>query len=367
MKITAFESILLTIPYRTSGGLRSIAGRPAAGLNMLLVRLETDDGLTGWGEAFGHGVSPATKTALDTLVGPMLIGRDARDIDALMDDLTRTLHLFGRNGPVIYALSGADIALWDIAGKIAGEPLYAMFGGTARAVPAYASLLRCTGPDAVAESCRKAVAEGYRHIKLHEITEPAVKAARDALGPNIPLMVDTNCPWTREEALAMIDALRGYDLHWLEEPLWPPEDYAGLAKLRATGVPIAAGENASMVDFRPAFEMGALDVAQPSVTKIGGITQMRRIIEVAREFGVRVVPHCPYFGPGFIASLHLIAALPADVTVERLAVDLEASPFGDFIDAKNGDMRVPQAPGLGVDPDPDMIARYRTHEPNIIK
>jgi L-alanine-DL-glutamate epimerase-like enolase superfamily enzyme len=171
-----------------------------------------------------------------------------------------------------------------------------------------------------------------------------------------------------EETLGMVEALRPFDLHWLEEPVWPPEDHAGLAKVRAAGAVIAAGENAAgLIEFRRAFELGALDIAQPSVIKIGGISEMRRIIALAREYGVRVVPHCPYFGPGFIASLHLTAALPAGTPVERLAVDLEASPFGEWIDAKDGMLRVPQAPGLGADPDPALIARYRTHEPNVIR
>ena len=369
MKITSAESILLTIPYRTSGGLRSIAGRPAAGLNMLLVRIETDEGITGWGEAFGHAVCPATKTVFDSMVGPMLNGQNPLDIRGMMDDLQRTLHLFGRNGPVIYALSGVDIALWDIAGKAVGQPLHRLLGGASRtSLSAYASLLRCTGPDAVAASCREMLEQGYRHIKLHEITVEAVKAAREALGPDIALMVDTNCPWSVPEALAMVESMRRYDPYWLEEPVWPPEDHQGLAVVRAAGAVTAAGENAAgLFDFQHLFELDALDVAQPSVTKIGGISEMRRIIALAQESGVRVVPHCPYFGPGFIASLHIIATLPEDVTVERLAVDLEASPFGDWIDAKDGAMRVPQAPGLGVDPDPDMIARYRTHEPNVIR
>jgi len=368
MKITEVESILLTIPYRTSGGLQSIAGRPSAGLNMLLLRLETDQGIIGWGEAFGHGVSPATKTAFDTLVAPMLIGRDPSGIDALMHDLQQTLHLFGRSGAVMYALSGVDIALWDIAGKVAGKPLYKLLGGTDRALPAYASLLRCSGPDTVASSCARALEQGYRQIKLHEIAVPAVQAARDATGPDIALMLDTNCPWSVDEALAMVAALRPFGLHWLEEPVWPPEDHAGLATVRAAGAVIAAGENAAgLLEFRRSFELRALDVAQPSVTKIGGISAMRRIITLAQEFGVRVVPHCPYFGPGFIASLHITAALPAGTPVERLAVDLEASPFGDWIDAKDGHMRVPQGPGLGVDPDPAMVARYRVHAPNVIK
>ena len=368
MTITAVESILLTVPYRTSGGLQSIAGRPSAGLNMLLVRLDTDDGVTGWGEAFGHGVCPATKTAFDTLVAPMLIGRDPSGIDALMHDLQQTLHLFGRSGAVMYALSGVDIALWDIAGKVAGQPLYRLLGGAERALPAYASLLRCSGPDTVASSCVRALDQGYRQIKLHEITVPAVQAARDAAGAGVTLMLDTNCPWSVDEALAMVAALRPFDLHWLEEPVWPPEDHAGLATVRAAGAVTAAGENAAgLLEFRRSFELGALDVAQPSVTKIGGISAMRRIIALADEFGVRVVPHCPYFGPGFIASLHIAAALPADTPVERLAVDLEASPFGDWVDAKDGHMRVPQGPGLGVDPDPALVARYRTHEPNVIR
>src|SRR6185436_13394275 len=142
-------------------------------------------------------------------------------------------------------------------------------------------------------------------------------------------------PWSVEESLAMVAALRTYDLHWLEEPVWPPEDHAGLAKVRAAGATIAAGENAAgLIEFRHAFELGALDVAQPSVTKIGGISEMLRIMALAKHHGVRVVPHCPYFGPGFIASLHLTTLLPADTPVERLFVDLEASPFGNWVDVK---------------------------------
>ena len=366
MKITAVESILLAVPYRTRGGLQSIAGRPAAGLNMLLVRIETDQGITGWGEAFGHAVTPGTRTVLDTLVGTILIGRDTRDIDALMGDLQRTLHLLGRNGPVMYALSGVDIALWDLAGKVAGQPLYRLLGGSQRAeLTVYSSLLRCTGPAAVAESCRAAVAQGFRHIKLHEITLPAVQAARAAVGPDVALMLDTNCPWSRDEARAMIKAMRPCDLYWVEEPLWPPEDYAGLAALR-DGARIAAGENASLTDFRPIFELGAVDFVQPSVSKIGGVSETRRIIALAHDFGIEVVPHCGYLGAGFLATVHIAASM-GDVLVERLGIDLEASPFGPFAEITNGVARVPQGPGLGHDPDPALIARYRTHEPSVIR
>ena len=125
----------------------------------------------------------------------------------------------------------------------------------------------------------------------------------------------------------MVEAMRACDLYWLEEPLWPPEDYAGLAKLRAAGAKIAAGENANLTDFRPMFELGAVDFAQPSVSKIGGVSEMRRIIALAHDFGIEVVPHCGYLGAGFLATVHIAASM-GDVLVERLGIDLEASPFG---------------------------------------
>lgn len=369
MKIIAVETSLLTIPYKTSGGLQFIAGRPATGLNMVLVRLETDQGIIGWGEAFGHAAASATKTALDTLVAPLLIGRDPADIAALMRDLQHKVHLLGRTGPVMYALSGIDIALWDIAGKVAGQPLYRLLGGTDRTeLTSYSSLLRCTGPDAVAKACAGAVRNGFRHIKLHEIDVPSVRAAREAVGDEVELMLDTNCPWSVDQAIEMARKLAPYRLYWLEEPIWPPEDYDGLAQVRSAGAITSAGENAtSLQDFRRMFEVGAVAVAQPSVTKIGGISEMQKIIALGAAAGTEVVPHCGYLGSGFLATLHITAAMRKDTIVERLNVDLEESPFGDWNEVTNGMARVPQAPGLGCDPNPEILARYRTHEPNVIR
>ena len=164
----------------------------------------------------------------------------------------------------------------------------------------------------------------------------------------------------------MVEAMRPCDLYWLEEPLWPPEDYAGLAKLRAAGARSRPARTPASTDFRPIFELGAVDVAQPSVTKIGGVSEMRRIIALAHDFGVEVVPHCGYLGAGFLATCTSRRRC-GDVLVERLGVDLEASPFGPWVEITNGVARVPQGPGLGHDPDPALIARYRTHEPNVIR
>ena len=365
MKITAVQTMVLTLPMLFDARATPMqGGRPRTSIDMLLVRIDTDAGLTGWGEAFGHRIFPATRAAIDTVLGPLVIGRDATQVQAIHDDLQRMLHGIGRNGPTIYALSGIDIALWDIAAKAAGLPLYRLLGGSPRAeLPAYASLLRYAEANAVARYTEEALGRGYRHIKLHEITVPEVKAARDAAGPGIPIMVDTNCPWTVPQAIEMARAMAPFSPHWIEEPVWPPENLAGLAEVRAKGgLNTAAGENyGTSWEFRRAFEAGAITYAQPSVTKIGGVTEMRRVFTLADAFGVTVVPHSAYFGPGLLASIHCIAALAPDSWVERYYCDFAENPLGDAIHPdKSGRIAVPQGPGLGVDPDARLLDKLRT-------
>jgi L-alanine-DL-glutamate epimerase-like enolase superfamily enzyme len=197
---------------------------------------------------------------------------------------------------------------------------------------------------------------------------PQVKAAREAIGPDVKLMCDTNCPWSLPRATEMAKAFKPFDLYWLEEPVWPPEDHEGLAEVRRAGVPIAAGENAAGIhDFRHMFSVGALDVAQPSMTKIGGIGEMRRIAALAQVAGTRLVPHCAYFGPGFLASLHTSSVLAPDAPFERLYVKLEASPFGPWLSAVGGKVKVPDGPGLGCDPDMAVVERYRSAPDHVTK
>src|SRR6185503_14006474 len=267
MKITRVETLVINLPMVIDGATPMLGGSARTSIDMLLVRVDTDAGLTGWGEAFGHRIFPATRAAIDTLLGPMCVGRDATQIAALTGELQRVLHGVGRGGPTMYALSGIDIALWDLAGKAAGLPLYRLLGGSPRAdLPAYASLLRYGTAAAVGHYTAQALARGYRLIKLHEITVPEVKAARDVAGPDVPIMVDTNCPWTVNEAIVMARRMAPFNPHWIEEPVWPPENLAGLARVRAEGgVPTAAGENYGTAwEFRRALEAGAITYAQPS-------------------------------------------------------------------------------------------------------
>lgn len=360
MTIRSIDTVALNLPFEIYGPRPQFAGKDRY-MEILLVRVETDSGLVGWGEAFGFGIWPATRAALHAMVAPLAIGRDERDIAGLMTDLNKKLHIVGRTGATVYALAGLDIALWDIAGKAAGKPLAELLGGAKhQKLPCYASLMRYTDPKLVADNAERVAARGYQAVKLHEIGVAQVKAAREAIGPEIGLMMDVNCPWNVEEALAMADAVRPYDLTWFEEPIWPPEDFAALAQVRRrSGLKIAAGENAmSVKNFEQMFLAGAVDIAQPSVTKIGGISPMMEIVALARQHGVMVTPHCPYFGPGLLASIHIAATFAEETMIEYSFADLGANPLGDAIEVSNGYIPVPQGPGLGRDPDPAVLARY---------
>jgi L-alanine-DL-glutamate epimerase-like enolase superfamily enzyme len=369
MKISAIRTHYVRIPFDMGAKGEEFAGLRFPSMDHLLVEVATDAGITGWGEGFGHGSIPATKAALETQVGPWFLGKDATEINALNRQAAQAFHIFGRNGPVRYAHSAVDIALWDIAGKRAGLPLCALLGGGGRSeVRAYASLMRYATPSTVAKICARMVADGFQHIKLHEHDVAAVAAAREAIGSGVALMNDVNCPWSVDEAIAMERAYRPYALAWLEEPVWPPEDHAGLAAVRRGATRIAAGENAaSLQDFCAMFRQGAIDIAQPSVTKVGGITEMRKIIAAAEAHAVALIPHCAYFGPGNLASIHIVASLATDTLIENIYANLEANPFGEAMLASNGRVRVPSGPGLGVEPDMAMVAQYRQGPAGVIR
>jgi L-alanine-DL-glutamate epimerase-like enolase superfamily enzyme len=198
-------------------------------------------------------------------------------------------------------------------------------------------------------------------IKLHEITEPEVRAARDQIGNDIALTVDTNCPWTPEEARAMALRFKPHDLLWLEEPIFPPDDFNALAALQAdVGIPLAAGENlCTRYQIGQIIAADAVTYVQPSVTKVGGVTEFIEAAALTRSNGLKLMPHSPYFGPGWLATLQLMSAIPDSGYVERLFVEHEASLYGDYINPINGDFRVPDGPGLGLEPDPDVIKTHR--------
>ena len=363
MKIARIETLRVSIPFSNDGprvGIRpSLDSKPWINMECLMVRVETDDGAVGWGEAFGHFVNAGTQEILKALVGPWFLGKDPRDITALMDEAQRGFHGFGRSGPVIYALSAIDIALWDLAAKRAGQPLYRLLGGQGGKLDMYASLTRYRGdPEALRRNVQRAREIGYRMIKLHETTIPAFLVAREAADAKTRIMLDVNCPWPVAEARAVARAIRDKNFHWLEEPVWPPEDFAGLAEVRKEGVAIACGENVgSLHEFRRLFEHQAVDVVQPSVIKIGGISAFLRIAALAQAFSVRLIPHCFYWGPGYLATAHLAASLPDRPPVETAFIGLEKAPHPLF-NPERATLELPDTPGLGFTPDMAVLDAY---------
>ena len=190
--ITAIDTIALRIPLDTWAPPPQFAGRPRTHVEMLLLRVATSGGTVGWGEAYGSS-APLIPTVVDSWIRHLAVGQDAADA-GLTGRIERVLHGFGRGGPIIHAISGLDIALWDIRGKLEGKPVAALLGGIRRKhVEAYASLLQYGGNvEHVRRNTARALERGYRHIKLHERTAEAVAAAREVAGKNIPIMVDTN-------------------------------------------------------------------------------------------------------------------------------------------------------------------------------
>jgi L-alanine-DL-glutamate epimerase-like enolase superfamily enzyme len=364
MKITDVKAHHIRIPYDAGVASFRQGASAISALDMVIVEVSTDAGITGWGDAFSYVCPRTSCTAVEEMIAPQarIDVPDAEGIPAFMEQIQRNLHLFGRYGITMFAISGLDIALWDIAGKAQGLPLHRLIGSARREkIPAYASLLRIGKADAITGECEAARRLGYGAIKLHETTLPAVFAARAALGDGVPLMIDMNCPLDGPSAIAFAQACREAKPTFLEEPVWPPEDFATLAEVRSKGgLDIAAGENAcTAYQFRQMMTAGAVSHAQPSVIKVGGITEFLKVAGIADELGVKVVPHSPYFGPGFLATLQLMS-LRDEGFIEMFYMKRPACLWRGRIDADaNGSVEVPQGPGLGYEPDRDVMEQYR--------
>jgi L-alanine-DL-glutamate epimerase-like enolase superfamily enzyme len=216
----------------------------------------------------------------------------------------------------------------------------------------------------VVRLCASAKQRGYGYIKLHERNETAVASvarAREAVGGDIGLMLDTNCAWLADQVMDKARALLPYGLKWLEEPVYPPDDFATLARVRATtGMPVAAGENLGTVqEFGRMIDAGAVDYIQPDVGKFGGICEMMKAAAIAEARGVPLMPHSPLFGPVLIATLHVVAAIKTESLCEYYYCDLAESPVGHWAIPQEGYFLIPDGPGLGVEVDEDVVARYR--------
>ncbi|MDB5857571.1 MAG: mandelate racemase [Ramlibacter sp.] len=356
--IASVSALQVRLPFDHGGPAPLFAGKRRTTLDSVWVRVELENGMVGWGESYGADLDAMT-SIFRNRVAALAVGRDAQE-PGLAAALDRTLHNMGRSGPVTHALSGLDIALWDLRGKLAGVPVYKLLGGARRTrIPAYASLLQYYGDTSlVARNVASAMAAGYGQVKLHERTLDSVRAARAAMGAGVPLMLDTNCAWDRQAAIAAVNEMREFGLHWVEEPVWPPEDLASLVAVReATGVATAVGENASSL-----FELMALvrarsaDYVQPSAIKSGGLSTLKAVADACAGTFVTHSPQSAFFGPGFLATLHVLAAQEQEVAVERLFCQLGHVPYAQSVPFEGGAFQLSDAPGLGADPEPSLLS-----------
>lgn len=337
-----------------------------------LVFVHTSDGLTGVGSVYS---SADLVRAAVAVLEPLCIGESALEPERVSERLHQHTFWLGRGGSLTHAISGIDLALWDLLGKATGQPVARLLGGCYRErVRPYASLLM-EEPEPLREHLHELAAEGFTAFKIgwgpfgrvsDRLDESIVAAARDAVGPNAQLMVDAggsdgHWPNGYKWALRASEMLAGYGVAWFEEPLAPDalEDYAELR--RHAPVRIAAGEVLTRrQSFLPWLTGRALDVVQPDVTKVGGLSEQRRIAWTAQDHGVAYVGHGWNTAIGLAADLQLASALPNVELVEYKtgSAYIDELASGGFALDGDGMLAVPTAPGLGVELDHDALARY---------
>jgi galactonate dehydratase len=332
------------------------------------VRLTTDNGLTGVGEASLEWQERTVQTCLHEWVEERILGVDPVDLEATVDALVRDQY---QGGPtVLSAISGVEVALWDLLGKLAGQPVYQLLGGRARErLPAYANgwYGRAQTAADYATGARQVVERGYRALKFdpfetawkqlspEQVSAAAarVRAVRETVGPGVEIFVEGHGRLSLEAALAIGEQLSAYDVSFFEEPV-SPYDFAGLHEVRTRlGLPVAAGERLYMVEeFARLIALGAVDVVQPDLCHVGGLSVGRQIAALATAAGVAVAPHCSVGPVALCAAVHFGWATPAVIIQENFSeYDVpwrsELVAGWDLISA--GEFRLPSGVGLGIE------------------
>ena len=343
-----------------------------------LVKISTPEGLYGWGE--GYGPAEVVQAGIQFLT-PFLLGSDPLHVEAIWQILYRRSLDYARRGVLVAAISALDVALWDLKGKLLEQPVSVLLGGPRRSqVQVYATGMYFSHvedlPRVLAEEAQTYIEQGFSALKMKVglgIQEDFVnvQSVRSAIGPGIRLMVDANHAYGRKEALAFCRKIEPLQITWFEEPL-SPEDYTGCRELRQrTDIPIAAGECEYLTfGFKQLVENQCVDIAQPDLCAAGGLTEAKRIISLVNAFGTDVLLHSWGTGIAFAAALHLtstIDVLPGRLRMPEplLEMDRTENPLRDELTfpvfkTVNGFVRVPEAPGLGVDVDPLVLSKFST-------
>ena len=336
----------------------------------LIVEVVTNEGITGLGEGVGNA-----RLIQQILTGSMIeqaVGLDPMNIEAVRNKLIDNDVYMEQKGSVVCAASAIEMACWDIKGKALNVPVFQLLGGLYRdKIEAYASDIYWEEePKKMGENASRIKSLGYGTIKAHLGCKPPkedtlrVQALRDAIGPDIDLMIDLNGGYNRLQAFQAAKLWEPFNLYWLEEPV-SPNQIDCLADLRSRiSMPIAAGENEFRVyGFKHLFDKNAVDVAMPDIGRAGGIQEVRNICALAQSYGILVSPHNYSSGVLLAATIQLMASVPnahlleIDTSDNAIYQELLIEP----LDIKNGFVKVPQFPGLGVKLDDEVLKKYSVH------
>lgn len=363
MRITDVIAVPISVPTPPDRRVRLAIGTTVK-RDAVIVQVRTDEGITGFGEAH-HGRAPGTVAHLiNSTIRELVLGRDAYDVCGVWDAVYRKqLASHGLGAASCIALSGVDMALWDIRGKASGLPLYRLLGGGSHSILAYAGgvALGYEQPDVLAARVGQLVERGYRVVKLRvgdtpELDLQRVEAVREFVGDSIEILVDANCGYTLADVRRVIPAFERLGVGWLEEP-FPGHDYrAYAAAARLSSVPLAAGENHyTRFEFHRLLDDGAVSVLQPDLSKAGGVTEALRIAAMASASKISINPHTSMTGLNMAASIHFLGSIDNAGYFES-----DVSEFNSFRDQlvstpytldTEGRVRPLEAPGLGLEID----------------
>lgn len=370
MRISDVQAFPTSFPVPSGESVTLGIGRTVK-RDAVVVKVTTDEGLTGYGESH-HGRAPgAVAHLVNTTLRQLVLGMDAADVVGVWAKVYKMqLGSHGLGAAAAIGMSGIDMALWDIRGKAVGWPLYRLLGGAPRPIPAYAGgvSLGYQEPAALVEEARALIASGYKAVKLRVGDAPArdlarVSAVRKAFGDELVILTDANTGYTVDDARKVMPELDAIGVGWLEEP-FPAHDYRSYAAARSFGrVPLAAGENHyTRFEFTRLIEDGSITVLQPDLSKTGGVTEALRIAALASAWKLRINPHTSMTGLNMAATIHFLAAIDnggyfeGDVSKNNLFRDeLVSRPYGVGAD---GCVRPLEKPGLGLEVNEEFLARH---------
>ena len=370
LRITEIRAFPTSFPVDPKDSVTLGIGR-AVKRDAVIVKVETEDGVTGWGEAH-HGRCPgAVAHLVNTTLRQLVLGQDANDTTGVWKKVyDKQLASHGMGAGACLALSGIDMALWDIRGKALKIPLYKLLGGRARPIPAYAGgvSLGYQEPNSLVEEARPHVQAGYHAVKLRIGDTVArdvarIAAVRAAFGDDLAILTDANTGYDVDDVRAVMPALDEHDVGWLEEP-FPAHDYLSYRTAARYGrTPLAAGENHyTRFEFNRVIEDGAITILQPDLSKCGGVTEMLRIAALASSWKLPIHPHTSMTGINMAATIHFLAAIEnggyfeADISKNNLFRDkLVSQPYR--ID-KDGNVVPLETPGIGVEVDEGFLKAH---------